>query len=95
MRGTDLPGFARFHGTDLAGFAGQTDKVRALQEAFYRQNLPNVTNLLATVLVFVLVVYFQGFQVLAYPFLRLLLLDICYARSMPSPVSALLRGPDA
>mmetsp|Transcript_49805 Transcript_49805/g.100015 ORF Transcript_49805/g.100015 Transcript_49805/m.100015 type:complete len:481 (-) Transcript_49805:2-1444(-) len=41
----------------------KTDKVRALQEAFYRQNLPNVTNLLATVLVFVLVVYFQGFQV--------------------------------
>jgi protein transport protein SEC61 subunit alpha len=39
------------------------DKVRALQEAFYRQNLPNVTNLLATVLVFVLVVFFQGFKV--------------------------------
>jgi protein transport protein SEC61 subunit alpha len=39
------------------------DKVRALQEAFYRQNLPNVTNLLATVLVFVLVVFFQGFRV--------------------------------
>merc|ERR1712196_98538 len=28
------------------------DKVRALKEAFYRQNLPNLTNLLATVLVF-------------------------------------------
>mmetsp|Transcript_43417 Transcript_43417/g.102172 ORF Transcript_43417/g.102172 Transcript_43417/m.102172 type:complete len:479 (-) Transcript_43417:54-1490(-) len=39
------------------------DKVRALQEAFYRSNLPNVTNLLATVLVFVLVVFFQGFRV--------------------------------
>jgi len=39
------------------------DKVRALQEAFYRQNLPNVTNLLATILVFVLVVFFQGFRV--------------------------------
>jgi len=39
------------------------DKVRALQEAFYRQNLPNVTNLLATVLIFVLVVYFQGWKV--------------------------------
>merc|ERR1712010_96274 len=33
-------------------------------EAFYRQNLPNVTNLLATVLVFVVVIYFQGFKVL-------------------------------
>jgi len=41
----------------------RTDKVRALKEAFYRQNLPNVTNLLATVLVFVIVIYFQGFRV--------------------------------
>eukprot|EP01103_Thecamoeba_quadrilineata_P009962 TRINITY_DN204_c0_g1_i1.p1 TRINITY_DN204_c0_g1~~TRINITY_DN204_c0_g1_i1.p1 ORF type:complete len:462 (-),score=88.63 TRINITY_DN204_c0_g1_i1:108-1493(-) len=41
----------------------KTDKVRALKEAFYRQNLPNVTNLLATVLVFMIVIYFQGFRV--------------------------------
>jgi len=41
----------------------RTDKVRALKEAFYRQNLPNLTNLLATVLVFVIVIYFQGFRV--------------------------------
>jgi len=41
----------------------KTDKVRALKEAFYRQNLPNVTNLLATVLVFTIVIYFQGFRV--------------------------------
>jgi protein transport protein SEC61 subunit alpha len=41
----------------------RNDKVRALKEAFYRQNLPNVTNLLATVLVFVIVIYFQGFRV--------------------------------
>jgi len=41
----------------------RTDKVRALKEAFYRQNLPNVTNLLATVLVFMVVIYFQGFRV--------------------------------
>lgn len=39
------------------------DKARALKEAFYRQNLPNVTNLLATIAVFVVVVYFQGFRV--------------------------------
>ena len=37
--------------------------MRALKEAFYRQNLPNVTNLLATVLVFLIVIYFQGFRV--------------------------------
>lgn len=41
----------------------RTDKVRALKEAFYRQNLPNVTNLLATALVFLIVIYFQGFRV--------------------------------
>jgi len=41
----------------------RTDKVRALKEAFYRQNLPNVTNLLATVLIFGVVIYFQGFRV--------------------------------
>ena len=41
----------------------RSDKVRALKEAFYRQNLPNVTNLLATVLVFAIVIYFQGFRV--------------------------------
>jgi protein transport protein SEC61 subunit alpha len=34
-----------------------------LKEAFYQQNLPNVTNLLATVLVFLIVIYFQGFRV--------------------------------
>lgn len=43
--------------------ATRSDKVRALREAFYRQNLPNVTNLLATVLVFVIVIFFQGFRV--------------------------------
>lgn len=41
----------------------RTDKVQALREAFYRQNLPNVINLLATVLVFLIVIYLQGFRV--------------------------------
>ena len=38
----------------------RSDKVKALREAFYRQNLPNMTNLFATVLVFGIVIYFQG-----------------------------------
>lgn len=38
-------------------------QVRALKEAFYRTNLPNMTNLLATVVVFLVVIYFQGFRV--------------------------------
>jgi protein transport protein SEC61 subunit alpha len=41
----------------------RNDKVRALHEAFYRQNLPNLFNLIATGLVFVIVIYFQGFRV--------------------------------
>jgi len=43
--------------------ATRSDKVRALREAFYRQGLPNITNLLATALVFTIVIYFQGFRV--------------------------------
>jgi len=59
-RGTEFEGaiIALFH-----LLITRTDKVRALKEAFYRQNLPNCTNLLATVLVFVVVIYFQGFRV--------------------------------
>ena len=42
----------------------RADKGLALREAFFRENLPNVTNLLATVLIFFIIVYFQGFRVL-------------------------------
>jgi protein transport protein SEC61 subunit alpha len=55
-----------FEGAIIAFFhllLTKDDKVRALKEAFYRTNLPNLTNLLATVLVFVIVIYFQGFRV--------------------------------
>ncbi|KIH44255.1 hypothetical protein ANCDUO_25725, partial [Ancylostoma duodenale] len=37
--------------------------VRALREAFYRNNLPNLMNLMATFVVFGVVIYFQGFRV--------------------------------
>lgn len=43
--------------------ATRSDKVRALREAFYRQNLPNLMNIMATVLVFAVVIYFQSFRV--------------------------------
>ncbi|CAB1314794.1 unnamed protein product [Coregonus sp. 'balchen'] len=55
-----------FEGAVIALFhllATRTDKVRALREAFYRQNLPNLLNLIATVFVFAVVIYFQGFRV--------------------------------
>lgn len=39
------------------------DKFRAFKEAMYRSNLPNLTNLLSTVLIFAVVIYLQGFRV--------------------------------
>ena len=39
------------------------DKVRAIIDAFTRADLPNLGNLLATVLVFGIVIFFQGFRV--------------------------------
>jgi protein transport protein SEC61 subunit alpha len=59
-RGTEFEGaiIALFH-----LLITRTDKIRALQEAIYRQNLPNLTNLAATIFVFVVVIYFQGWRV--------------------------------
>ena len=55
-RGTEFEGavIALFH-----LLATRSDKIRGLKEAFYRQNLPNLMNLMATVLVFAIVIYFQ------------------------------------
>jgi protein transport protein SEC61 subunit alpha len=39
-----------------------TNKTRALKEAFYRERLPNITNLLSTALVFAAIIYLQGFR---------------------------------
>lgn len=59
-RGTEFEGaiIALFH-----LLATRTDKVRGLREAVHRQNLPNITNLIATIFVFGIVIYFQGFRV--------------------------------
>lgn len=54
-----------FEGCLVAFFhllATKKDKKRALVEAFYRQNLPNLFQLLSTFFVFFLVVYLQGFR---------------------------------
>lgn len=55
-RGTEFEGavIALFH-----LLATRSDKIRGLREAFYRQNLPNLMNLMSTVLVFGIVIYFQ------------------------------------
>lgn len=59
-RGTQVEGavLALFH-----LLITRTDKLRALKEAFYRSHLPNITQLMATILVFLVVIYFQGFRV--------------------------------
>jgi len=59
-RGTEFEGavIALFH-----LLATRNDKIRALREAFYRQNLPNLMNLMATLFIFAVVIYFQGFRV--------------------------------
>lgn len=57
---------AEFEGAIIAFFhllVTRRDKVRALREAFYRPQLPNLTNIAATAMVFVIVVFFQGFRV--------------------------------
>ncbi|PRQ47316.1 putative SecY/SEC61-alpha family protein [Rosa chinensis] len=41
----------------------RTDKISAIREAFFREHLPNVTNLLATIFIFLIVVYLQCFHV--------------------------------
>lgn len=41
----------------------RADKTKALKDAFYRQDMPNIMQLLATVAIFLMVVYFQGFRV--------------------------------
>ena len=59
-RGTEFEGaiIALFH-----QLITRSDKLRAVKEAFLRTNLPNLTNLLATIFVFMVVIYFQGFRV--------------------------------
>lgn len=55
-----------FEGAIIAFFhllITRNDKLRALREAFYRPNLPNLSNLMATGVIFVVVLYFQGFKV--------------------------------
>ncbi|KAJ3527840.1 hypothetical protein NMY22_g9631 [Coprinellus aureogranulatus] len=40
-----------------------SDPRRALREAFWRERLPNVMNLIATVVIFAVVIYLQGFRI--------------------------------
>ena len=53
---------AEFEGAIIALFhfiLTKPNKMYALQQAFYRQNAPNISNLIATVIVVFIVIYFQ------------------------------------
>jgi len=55
-----------FEGAVIALFhmvVARSDKISALKEAFYRHHAPNITSLFATMLVFFVVIYFQGFRI--------------------------------
>jgi len=55
-----------FEGAIIAFFhfmITKSNKLEALQKSFYRQSAPNMMNLIATVFVILIVVYFQGFRV--------------------------------
>jgi len=57
---------AEFEGAVIALFhltLTRSDPWKGFKEAFTRSHLPNVTNLLATAVVFLVVIYFQGFRV--------------------------------
>jgi len=41
----------------------KSNKGSALYQAFYRSSSPNLSNLLATILVFFVVIYLQGWRV--------------------------------
>uniref|UniRef100_H3BAN5 SEC61 translocon subunit alpha 2 n=1 Tax=Latimeria chalumnae TaxID=7897 RepID=H3BAN5_LATCH len=88
-RGTEFEGavIALFH-----LLATRTDKVRALREAFYRQNLPNLMNLIATIFVFAVVIYFQDVSgsgpARSYP-----VGGLCYYLSPPESMGAIFEDP--
>ena len=53
---------AEFEGAIIALFhflCTKQNKIYALQQAFYRQNAPNISQLLATIIVVLIVIYFQ------------------------------------
>lgn len=55
-----------FEGACLAFFhliVVRSNKFQAIREALFRQNLPNLTNLMATLLIFALCIYMQGWRV--------------------------------
>lgn len=41
----------------------RSNRLGAIQDAFFRQSLPNINSVFATVLIFLVVIYFQGFRV--------------------------------
>ena len=49
-------------------------QVRALKEAFYRSSLPNITQLMSTIVIFLVVIYFQVSSSVLFPPVLMLLM---------------------
>jgi protein transport protein SEC61 subunit alpha len=47
----------------IHGILFKSNKFKAIGDALFRENLPNLTNLMATILVFLVVIYIQGFKI--------------------------------
>jgi protein transport protein SEC61 subunit alpha len=57
---------SEFEGAVIAFFhflITKTNKLSAVTEAFFRDSAPNLSSVLATVLIFLIVIYFEGFKV--------------------------------
>eukprot|EP00477_Mikrocytos_mackini_P000363 GAHX01000386.1.p1 GENE.GAHX01000386.1~~GAHX01000386.1.p1 ORF type:complete len:467 (+),score=49.72 GAHX01000386.1:46-1446(+) len=56
----------KFEGAVISAFhllAVKKNKVRAIKEALFRPDLPNLSNMFATLLVFLVIVFLQGFKI--------------------------------
>ncbi|XP_027858490.1 protein transport protein Sec61 subunit alpha-like isoform X2 [Xiphophorus couchianus] len=77
--------------------ATRTDKVQALQEAFCRQNLPNLINLITTVFVFAVVIYLEVCCFLLFeaggPARIKPVRGLCYYLSPPESFGSVLEDP--
>ena len=47
----------------LYGGIFRNNRLGAIQDAFFRQSLPNIMSVISTVLIFLVVIFFQGFRV--------------------------------
>lgn len=65
-------------------------QVRALKEAFYRSSLPNITQLMSTIVIFLVVIYFQVSSSVLFPPVLMLLMHHTLLQLVDGSPSALV-----